>query len=346
MKFKVRDIAAHLSGEIEGNTDAEVENIADIENAKKGDLTFLSNPKYESFLYETEASAAIVSRELVLKGPVSTTLIRVEDPYGSFTQVLEMVEKTVVSPKVGIEQPSYVDETATIGNDVYIGAFAYVGKGAVIGDNVKIYPNCYVGDGVEIQEHTTLYPGASAHYGVKIGAHCTLHHGAVVGSDGFGFAPQADGTYRRIPQLGTVILEDHVSIGANTAVDRATFDATVIKRGTKLDNLIQVAHNCSIGENTVMAAQVGLAGTTQVGANCMFGGQVGVGGHLQIADGSKIGPMAGVMSSIKEADKSWVGAPIMDPKEFFRMTASMRKLPDLIKRVRDLEKQLEEQKGE
>ena len=345
MKFKVRDIAAYLTGALEGNPDAEVENIADIQGAKGGDLTFLSNPKYESFLYSTEATAAIVSEKLELKKPVSATLIRVEDPYGSFTRVLEMVEQTLIVEKKGIEQPSHIDETAQLGKDVYVGAFAYIGKGATIGDRVKIYPNCYVGEGVDIQADTILYPGVSIHYGVKIGAHCTIHHGAVLGSDGFGFAPQPDGSYRRIPQLGTVILEDRVSIGANTTIDRATFDATVIKEGTKLDNLIMVGHNCSVGEHTVMAAQVGLAGTTHVGAKCMFGGQVGVGGHLTIADGSKLGPMAGVMSSIKEENRSWVGAPVMDSKEFFRMTASLRKVPELIKQVRELEKKLGENGG-
>jgi len=340
MKFKVNTIAEYLKGKVEGNENIEVQNIADIENAQPGDLTFLSNNKYEPFIYTTKASAVVVNTDFEAKQPLSVSIIRVEDAYMGFTQVLELVEKTVTKEKTGIEQPSFIHESAEIGKDVYIGAFAYVGEGAVLEDGVKIYPNSYIGDNVKIKKNSIVYAGAKLHHEVVVGEHCTIHHGAVVGADGFGFAPQPDGSYHRIPQLGNVILEDFVSIGANTTVDRATFKATVIRKGAKLDNLIQIGHNCTIGENTVMAAQVGLAGTTEVGANCMFGGQVGVGGHLKIANGSKIGPMAGVMSSIKEEGKSFVGAPIMDPKEFFRMTASMRKLPDLIKQVRDLEKKM------
>lgn len=338
MKFKVNTIAEYLKGKVEGNENIEVQNISDIENAQTGDLTFLSNKKYESFIYSTQASAVVVDKDFEAKKPISATIIRVENAYMGFTQVLELVEKTMTKEKSGIEQPSFIHESATIGENVYIGAFAYIGENTVIGDNVKIYPNCYVGDRVEIKNSSQLLAGSKVHHEVKIGEFCTIHPGAVVGSDGFGFAPQPDGSYYRIPQLGNVVLEDYVSIGANTTIDRATFNSTVIKKGVKLDNLIQIGHNCSIGENTVMAAQVGLAGTTDVGANCMFGGQVGVGGHLKIADGSKIGPQGGVMSSINEEGKSFVGAPIMDTREFFRMTAAMRKLPDLIKQVRNLEK--------
>ncbi len=342
MKFKVSVIAKYLNGKVEGDANIEVNNISDIENAQSGDLTFLSNKKYESFIYETKASVVVIDEGFELKNEISPTVIRVKNAYMGFTQVLELVEQTKTKEKSGIEQPSFVHETATIGDNVYIGAFAYVGEGTIIGDNVKIYPNCYVGDRVEIKKNSLLHAGAKINHEVQIGEYCTIHPGAVVGSDGFGFAPQPDGSYYRIPQLGNVILEDFVSIGANTTVDRATFNSTILKKGVKLDNLIQIGHNCTIGENTVMAAQVGLAGTTEVGAQCMFGGQVGVSGHIKIANGSIIGPKAGVMTTVTEEGKSYLGAPMVDTKEFFRMTASMRKLPDLIKKVRDLEKKIED----
>ncbi|MEM9326821.1 MAG: UDP-3-O-(3-hydroxymyristoyl)glucosamine N-acyltransferase [Bacteroidota bacterium] len=345
MKFKVGDIAQYLSGTVAGDSQKEVENIAAIERASEGDLTFLSNPKYESFLYTTQASAVIVSQDLELKQPVSCVLIKVKDPYSSFTMVLEMVEQSITPRYEGIESPSFIHEDAQVGEDVYVGAFAYIGKGAVIGDRAKIFPNCYVGEGATIGSDSILLPGAAVHHSVQIGNHCTLHHGAVIGAEGFGFAPQADGSYRRTPQLGTVILEDYVSVGANTTIDRATFDATVIKKGVKLDNLVQIAHNCTVGEHTVMAAQVGVAGSAHIGAKCMLGGQVGVSGHINIADGSKVVPQSGIMSSIEAEGQSWMGSPIVESKQHFRITAAMRRLPDLIKQVRALEKKLEQATG-
>jgi len=339
MEFTVNQIAAMLGGEVSGNGNEKINMLAKIQDAKQGQIAFLSNPKYEQYIYSTQATAVIVKKDFVPKKDVVSTLILVEDPYISFTRLLEEYHKLVSFQKSGVEQPSFMSESATIGKDFYRGAFSYIGNNVKIGDGVKIYPHAYVGDNVVIGNHCILHSGVKIYADTKIGNHCVIHSGCVIGSDGFGFAPQEDGTYKTIPQLGTVIIEDHVAIGANTVIDCATLfgDATIVHQGVKLDNLIQVAHNVEIGKNTVIAAQAGVSGSTKIGENCIIGGQVGIAGHLIIANHTGLGAQAGISKSIKEEGQKLMGSPAYEYGEFFKSYAVFKKLPDFQTRLRELE---------
>lgn len=316
--------------------------LAKIQDAKKGQLAFLSNPKYEQYIYTTQATAVIVKKDFVPRKEVSSSLILVDDPYSSFTALLEEYHKMVSFQKTGIEQPSYVGEGTTIGQNIYRGAFSYIGSRAKIGDNVKIHPHAYIGDNAVIGNDTIIHSGVKIYADTRIGNNCVIHAGTVIGSDGFGFAPQEDGTYKTIPQLGNVIIEDNVSIGANTVIDCATMfgDATIIRQGVKLDNLIQIAHNVEIGKNTVIAAQAGISGSSRIGENCIFAGQVGVAGHLVIANNTGIGAQSGIAKSITEEGQRLIGYPAIEIKDYYRSYAVFKKLPDLNNRLRDLEKKV------
>ena len=339
MEFNLEQVAHILNGDLEGDGSQLVNAISNIEDGGPGSITFLSNLKYEPYLYKTQATAVIVSKNLQLKEPVANAIIRVEDPYASFTTLLSEYQRMTAIVKTGIESPAFVSTKATVGKDVYIGAFAYIGEGAVIEDGVQLYPQTYVGDRVTIGKGSILYPGVKVYANCQIGSHCTLQAGAIIGSDGFGFAPQKDGTYASIPQLGNVILEDHVDIGANTVIDCATFDSTIIRSGVKLDNLIQVAHNVELGDNTVMAAQAGVSGSTKIGKNCIIGGQAGIVGHLKLGDGSKIQAQSGVTKNTKP-DTALYGSPAIDYNNYIKSYAIFRKLPDVVKRLRQLEEKL------
>lgn len=338
MEFKAQNIADFLGGRIEGDANIIVSDVAKIEEGKPGTLAFLSNPKYNKYLYETESSIVIVNDDFVAESEVKATLIRVPDAYKAFAMLLELYQQAKGN-KSGIENPSFIDSTATLGNNIYVGAFAYIGKNVRIGNHVKIYPHVYVGDNTIIGDDSILFSGVKIYEDTKIGEACIIHAGAVIGSDGFGFAPKEDGTYQKIPQVGNVILEDLVEIGANTTIDCATMGSTIIRKGTKLDNLVQIAHNVEIGENTVMAALTGIAGSSKIGSNCRFGGQVGVAGHITIGDRVNVGAMSGVSRSIK-SDNTVLLAPAMDIAQAARVTAVYRNLPQLRDQVLDLVKQV------
>ena len=345
MEFTIEEIAALLGGTIEGNPKAKIHKLAKIEEGDEGSISFLSNPKYENHLYSSNASAVIVQKDFSPKREVKSTLIRVEDPYSCFSSLLHEYQRRISTLKTGIESPSYIADSASVGEGIYRGAFSYIGEGSKIGDHVKIYPNAYVGDNVTIGDNTTLYAGCKIYPGTVIGSNCTIHSGAVIGSDGFGFAPQEDGTYNAIPQVGNVIIEDNVSIGANSTIDCATMESTVIRQGVKLDNLIQVAHNVDIGENTVIAAQAGVSGSSKIGKNCVIAGQVGIVGHLQIADKVIVGAQAGVTKSHNNPGTTILGSPAMDHLKFARITAGSRLLPDLGRRLKSLEREIEDLKS-
>jgi UDP-3-O-[3-hydroxymyristoyl] glucosamine N-acyltransferase len=338
MEFKAQNIADFLGGTIDGDANAVVSDVAKIEEGKPGTLAFLSNPKYNKYLYETEASIVIINNDLELEGDVKCTLIRVPDAYKAFASLLELYQQAKGN-KVGIENPSFIDASATLGNNIYIGAFAYIGKNVKIGNHVKIYPHTYVGDNTIVGDDTILFSGVKIYEDTKIGQACIVHAGAVIGSDGFGFAPKEDGTYQKIPQVGNVILEDLVEIGANTTIDCATMGSTIIRKGTKLDNLVQIAHNVEVGENTVMAALTGIAGSSKIGNNCRFGGQVGVAGHITIGDRVNIGAMSGVSNNIKP-DTTVLLAPAMEIGHAARVTAVYKNLPKLREQVIELSKEL------
>jgi UDP-3-O-[3-hydroxymyristoyl] glucosamine N-acyltransferase len=342
MEFKAQSIADFLGGTVEGDPNATVTDVAKIEEGKPGTLAFLSNPKYNKYLYETNASIVIVNLDLELEAEVKTTLIRVPDAYKAFASLLELYQQAKGN-KTGIENPSFIDPTAQVGNDVYVGAFAYIGKNVRIGNHVKIYPQVYIGDNTVIGDDCILFAGVKIYEDTRIGEACILHAGAVIGADGFGFAPSENGTYKKIPQVGNVILEDWVEIGANTTIDCATMGSTIIRKGTKIDNLVQIAHNVEIGEHTVMASQTGIAGSTKVGSHCMFGGQVGVAGHITIGDHVNLGAMSGVANSIK-SNKTVLGAPAMDIARAAKVFAVYRNLPQLREQVIDLGKQLAQMK--
>ncbi len=342
MQFTIKQIAHLLNGEVKGDESLTISNLAKIEEGKTGDISFLANQKYEQFIYTTNASAVIVGREFEPKKSVSATLIVVENPYSSFTLLLEEYQKFLNFSKIGIEQPSYTGEGAELGEGIYLAAFAYVGKNSKIGKNVKIYPQVYIGDNVTVGNNTIIYAGAKVYSNTVIGNNCVLHAGVVIGSDGFGFAPQPDGSYRAIPQLGNVILEDNVSIGANTTIDCATMGSTIIRQGVKIDNLVQIAHNVEVGKNTVIAAQTGVAGSSIIGENCVIAGQVGIVGHISIPNGTKIGAKSGINRTFKKENTSVSGVPAFEINDYLRSTAIFRKLPVLEKQVRELEKRLEE----
>ena len=338
MEFKAQSIADFLGGTVEGDANATVSDVTKIEEGKPGTLAFLSNPKYNKYLYESEASIIIVNQDLVLEAEVKATLIRVRDAYKAFASLLELVQQAKVN-KTGIENPSYIDSTAAVGSDVYVGAFAYIGKNVRIGKHVRIYPHVYIGDNSSIDDDSILFSGVKIYEDTKIGKACIIHAGAVIGADGFGFAPNDDGTYQKIPQVGNVILEDLVEIGANTTIDCATMGSTIIRKGTKIDNLVQIAHNVEIGENTVMAALTGIAGSVKIGNNCRFGGQVGVAGHLTIGDNVNLGAMSGVSNNIK-SNRTVLLAPAMDIAKAAKVTVVYRNLPQLREQIIDLAKQV------
>ena len=342
MEFTAKQIAGLIGGRIEGDENATVRSFAKIEEGKSGDISFLSNPKYTHYLYETKSSVVLINDDLELEHPVQATLIRVSNAYESVAKLLQYYE-SVKPKKTGIDPLASVSAKATIGQNVYIGAFACIADGAVVGDGTQIYPHTVVGEGVKIGSNCLLYPHVTIYQGCQLGDRVTLHAGSVVGADGFGFAPNAEG-YDKIPQIGIVIIEDDVEIGANTCIDRSTMGATVIHKGVKLDNLIQVAHNCEIGENTVMSAQVGLAGSTKIGSWCMVGGQAGFSGHIKVADKTFIGAQAGVISNTKGGEQL-LGSPAIDPKVFFKSMAVLKHLPDMYRELNMLKKELAELKA-
>lgn len=342
MQFNAAQIAMLINGRLEGNASAAVASFGKIEEAQEGQLSFLANPKYEEYLYHTKASVVIINNALELKSPVTATLIRVPDAYTAFATLLAKYQELKTQQLVGVQQPSYVSATAVLGKDVYVGAFTYIGEHASIGNNVKLFQGVVIGDHVRIGDNTILYPGVKVYVDCVIGSHVSIHAGTVIGSDGFGYAPQTDGNYQKVPQIGNVIIEDYVEIGANTTIDRATMGSTIIRKGVKLDNLIQIAHNVEIGSNTVIAAQTGISGSTKVGKNVMLGGQVGTAGHITIADGTKINGQSGVSKSIKEPNKAFNGTPAVDFSNSLRIQAMTRNLPELEKRVKELEKMVEQ----
>lgn len=338
MELTASQLAALVNGQVEGDENVKVNTFAKIEEGHTGALSFLANPKYTHYIYTTESSAVLVRRDFVAEQPVKTTLIRVDDPYATVAHLLDMVTKMSQVEKRGVESPSFVAEGVSVPDNAYVGAFAYIGAGAKVGAGAKIYPQTYVGTGCEIGEGTILYPGVKVYDGCKIGRNCIIHSGVVIGGDGFGFAP-VNGHYEKIPQTGNVVIDDDVEIGANTTVDRAMMGSTRIGRGTKLDNLIQIAHNCYVGSDTVMAAQVGIAGSAKIGDNCMIGGQVGIVGHISIADGTHIGAQSGVNKATKPGD-SIMGAPAVEMGEYARGLVYVKKLGSLYDRVKELEKKV------
>lgn len=346
MTFSATQIAQLIQGRVEGNADAAITDFGKIEEARPQQLAFLANPKYEEYLYTTQASVVIVNEALELKQAVAATLIRVPDAYTAFATLLEAYQQMQQQQLSGIQQPSYIDTSATVGEQVYVGAFAYIGKGASVGKGAKIYPQVYIGDGVQIGDGAVLHPGVKVYHQCKIGKGVIVHAGAVIGSDGFGFAPQADGSFKKVPQTGNVVLEDYVEIGANTTIDRATIGSTIIQTGAKIDNLVQIAHNVVVGNNTVIAAQAGISGSTHLGKNCMVGGQAGIVGHLQIADGARINAQSGVSKSIKQPKAAVTGSPAYDYTAALRSQAIARQLPTLEKRLKELEKQLADLQGQ
>ncbi len=340
MKFTAQQIATLVQGQIEGDIQSSVHSIAKIEEAKQGDLCFLANPKYEDFIYNTEASIVLVNNEFVPKQKINTTLIRVQDAYTAFASLLNVYQSIIEGkPKTGIEENSHVASSALIGNDVYVASLSYISDKVTIGNNTKIYPHTFIGEGVTIGNNCTIYSGVHIYKNCVLGNNVILHAGTVVGSDGFGFAPQ-NGKFQKIPQLGNVIIEDDVEIGANCTIDRATIGSTIIKNGAKLDNLIQVAHNVEIGENTVIAAQAGISGSTKIGSNAMIGGQAGIVGHIKIADGTKINAQSGVSKNIKEKNTSITDSPAFDYKSALKSQAIYKNLPSLIERIKILEDKL------
>jgi UDP-3-O-[3-hydroxymyristoyl] glucosamine N-acyltransferase len=339
MDFKATDIASFLNGEVVGNEDIKVSSVSKIENGKPGTLAFLANPKYEHYIYETKASIVLVNKSFVPRHDVPATLIKVENAYEAFASLLELYTKTKESLKQGIEQPSFIAETASVEKDIYLGAFAYIGKNAKIGKNVKIYPQAYIGDNVTVGDDCIIYSGVKVYEDCVIGNRCIIHSGAVIGADGFGFAPDQDGSYKKIPQIGNVILEDDVEIGANTTVDCSTMESTIIRKGVKLDNLIQIAHNVEVGKNTVMASQTGISGSTKIGENCMFGGQVGIGGHVTIGNKVTLGAQSGVAQNIKD-NQTLLGTPAFDLRTAMRAMMMIRELPQIRKDVLELKKSI------
>lgn len=338
MEFTAEQIAGVIGGKVEGDANASVFTFAKIEEGKKGAISFLSNPKYTHYIYDTESSIVIINEDVKLEKPVKATLIRVKNAYESIAQLLQIYEASKPK-KTGIAPQAYIAETAKIGKDCYVGPFACIGEGSVIGDGCQIYPHAVIGDNVHIGNNCIIYPNTTIYQGVKIGNNVTLHAGSVIGADGFGFAPNADG-YDKIPQIGIVTIEDNVEIGANTCVDRSTMGTTLIKKGVKLDNLVQVAHNVEIGENTVMSAQVGIAGSTKVGSWCMFGGQVGLAGHITIGNKTFLGAQSGVPGSLKGGEEL-IGTPPMAPRSYFKSQAIFRRLPEMYKDLQNIKKDLQ-----
>ena len=342
MELTANELAAIVGGTIQGNGEVKVNNFAKIEEGTEGCLTFLANPKYTQHIYTTNASAVLVKSDFVPEQEIKATLIKVQDPYATLALLMKMVNDSISRPQ-GIEQPSFVSEGVDVSECQYIGAFAYIGKGVKLGKGVSIYPHSYIGDNVVIGDNTTIYAGVRIYHNCVIGERCVIHAGAVIGADGFGFAPTANG-YDKIPQIGIVTIEDDVEIGANTCIDRSTMGSTYVRKGVKLDNLVQIAHNTDIGANTVMSSQVGVAGSTKVGKDCIIAGMVGISGHIQIADNTTIGAFSGVSNTIKEPGQIYHGAVAIPAMKNKRSFAVYRNLPDLSKTVYELEKQIKELK--
>lgn len=339
MEFTAATIAGFLKGEIIGNPDVVVSTVAKIEEGHEGALSFLANPKYEHYLYTTHSSVVLVNRSLVPSSEVKATMIRVDNAYEAFASLLQLVDKARPRKK-GIHPTAVIEPSARIGNDVYIGAYAYIGDDSIVGDRSSVYPHVYIGERTRIGEDCILYAGVKVYHECILGKGCTIHAGTVIGSDGFGFAPQSETEFMKIPQIGNVVIEDHVEIGANVAIDRATMGSTIIRKGVKLDNLIQIAHNVEVGENTVMAAQSGIAGSAKVGRNCMIGGQVGIVGHSTVANGTKIGAQSGIPGDVKKENTVIIGYPAIDHKNFMRSSVIFKYLPELKAKVDTLEKEI------
>ena len=344
MEFSAAQIAGLLQGTIEGDAEAKVHTFAKIEEGKQGALSFLANPKYNHFLYECKSSVVIISKDLELEKPVNSTLIRVEDPYSSFAELLSHYE-AYKKPPVGISSKASIHETAKVGSEVYIGDHVVIGANVEIENNVQIFANSVIEQNAKIGSHTVIRSSVVVYNDCIIGANCTLHSGVIIGADGFGFAPSAQNNYKKVPQIGNVIIEDHVEIGANSAIDRATMGSTIIRKGVKLDNLIQVGHNVEIGENTVIAALTGIAGSCKIGKNCMIGGQVGFAGHLSIADGTKMGAKSGIAHTVTEPNQTLIGAPAVDYKLFRKMVILWQKLPEMFDSLKLLQKDVQDLKN-
>ncbi len=340
MKFTAEQIAGILEGDIVGDPNVEVDKLAKIEEGKEGAITFLANPKYTSYIYSTEASITIVSDEFVAEEELSTTLIKVKDPYKAFSKLLEYYNQVKLN-KTGIENQSFISSTATYGENLYLGAFAYLGENVKLGNNVKIFPNAFIGDNVEIGNDVLIFPGAKIYSETIIGNNCVIHGGAIVGADGFGFSPNQEGVYSKVPQIGNVIIEDNVDVGAGTTIDRATLGSTIIRKGVKLDNQIQIAHNVEVGEHTAIAAQTGIAGSSKIGKNCLIGGQVGIAGHIQIGNRVKIQAQSGIGRNIKDGEVIQ-GSPAFGYNDWNKAYVHFRNLPKIEDRLTQLEKKLKD----
>lgn len=342
MQFSAAQIAGLINGKLEGDPDVLVDNFGKIEEAKAGQLAFLANPKYEDFLYSTQASIILLNDQQPLKEKIRATLIRVPDAYLAFASLLSKYQEMMMQQLTGIQEPVFISKSASYGENIFIGAFAYIGNEVKLGNNVKIYPQVYIGDDVTIGDNTVLYPGVKIYHRCVIGKNVTVHAGTVIGADGFGFAPEPNGSFKKIPQMGNVVIEDFVEIGSNATIDRATIGSTLVKSGAKLDNLIQIGHNVEVGSNTVIAAQSGVSGSTKLGRNVMVGGQVGIVGHIQIADGSKINAQSGVTKSMKTPNSAVTGSPAFEYTSSLRAQAAARKLPGYEKRIQELEKLIQQ----
>ncbi|MCL2739533.1 MAG: UDP-3-O-(3-hydroxymyristoyl)glucosamine N-acyltransferase [Bacteroidales bacterium] len=327
MNLSAKTIADHLGGSLIGNPDIEVSGLARIEQGKSGQLCFLANPKYEHYLYTSKASVVLISEQFIPKEPVTPVLIVVPDAYQAIASLLDLYNTFKAQNRKGRSLRAHISWRAKLGKGVYVGPFAHISKGCVLGDGVQIYPRAYVGEQVKIGAHTVVYPGVTIYPGCVIGSHCVIHAGAVIGSDGFGFAPGLDGSYKKIPQIGNVVIEDHTEIGANTVIDRATMGSTLIRTGVKLDNLIQIGHNVEVGANTVIAAQSGVAGSSKIGENCQLGGQVGITGHIRVADGTKVGAQSGVSGHTKP-NQILMGSPAIDYRTYYKAYAIFKQLPE------------------
>lgn len=339
MEFTANQIAGILEGTVEGDDSVTVSKLSKIEEGTQGSLTFLANPKYKSYIYTTDASITIVGEDFIAENPIKTTLIRVADAYKAFSKLLEYYNQVKMN-KTGIESPSFISETASMGESLYIGAFAYIGENVSLGNNVKIYPNAYIGDNVSIGDNVTVFAGAKIYSESIIGNNSVIHSGAIIGDDGFGFAPNAEGEYKKVPQTGNVIIEDHVDVGAGTTIDRATLGSTIIRRGVKLDNQIQIAHNVEIGKNTVIAAQTGIAGSTKIGENCLIGGQVGIVGHISIGNNVRIQAQSGIGRNIKD-NEVLQGSPALNYGDYNKSYVHFKNLPKIVARFNTFEKKLE-----
>lgn len=343
MEFTAKQIAELIQGRIEGDENATVNTFAKIEEGKKGAISFLSNPKYTHFVYNTESTIVLIDENVELEQPTKATLIRVTNAYECVAKLLQMYD-AMKPKKTGIDSLAFISPKAKIGNNCYIGAFAYIGDGVEIGDNCQVYPHAVIYDNAKLGNNCLIYPNVSIYHDCHLGNNVTIHSGSVIGADGFGFAPTPDG-FDKIPQIGIVTIEDNVEIGANTCIDRSTMGSTYIRKGAKLDNLIQIAHNAEVGENTVMAAQVGVAGSTKVGKWCMFGGQVGMAGHISIADGTQVGAQAGITNTVKKADAPIIGSPAIDAKAYMKAYAVYRRLPEMYQELNALKKEIEQLKS-